>query len=127
MAEPKEPIVLKLKTKEGREYIAPSPTLDILLTVTEFNERYIENGGNAWLSTKDGLMEMFQLVVDLMDVDGLTVDELRKVEVSQFVQNFTLQKINEWVYQDLSDNTKKNSAPPSQTTRKSRKAKGKPS
>lgn len=91
-----EQITLKL-TINGEEFIAPPPKMKMLKRVMGFNMRY--QNGDVDLNTPDGIDAFFQLIVDIIGNDALTVEILEDLEISEFSQTFTLQRVNEWINQ----------------------------
>lgn len=91
-----EPIKLSL-TINGEEFIAPPPKMKMLKRVMDFNMRY--QAEEIDLNTPDGIDAFFQLIVDIIGNDDLTIEKLEELEISEFSQVFTLQRVNEWINQ----------------------------
>ena len=61
-------------TINGEEFVAPPPKMKMLKRVMAFNMRYQD--GEIDLNTVDGVDAFFQLIVDIIGNDNLTVEKL---------------------------------------------------
>lgn len=91
-----EKVILSL-TINGEEFIAPPPRMKMLKRVMGFNMRYQD--GDIDLNTPDGIDAFFQLIVDIIGNEDLTIEKLEELEISEFSTVFTLQKVNDWINQ----------------------------
>ena len=84
-------------TINGEEFVAPPPKMKMLKRVMSFNMRYQD--GEIDLNTPAGVDAFFQLIVDIIGNEDLTVEKLEDLEISEFSNTFTLQRVNEWINQ----------------------------